>query len=183
VGKETILVWADSGTAGRKGFNMGVIKSHPVMQGNYPKPGSITTEFKCLACEFICTAKAEMIYHQVNSHQWIFRPDLEPKLVDQMGHVYWHVKVLNYDERVVEVRAKKLDPKEEKLPTGNLTEESLMPFGKHKGTKLSEVSTRYLHWLYTNTEKKAFNRGVFVYVKKNMEKLQAKRPELVWEQE
>jgi uncharacterized protein (DUF3820 family)/uncharacterized C2H2 Zn-finger protein len=160
---------------------MPITKIDPKHRGESLRPGDTTFEFKCLRCEFVCNNKAQMIHHQTHEHQWVFRPDMEPKLVDQMGHIYWHVKVLEYDGMVIEVRARRMNPNEEKLPTGNLTEDSLMPFGKHKGTKMSDMSTRYLHWLYTATEKKAFNRGVFVYIKKNMEKLQAKHPELDWD--
>jgi len=50
-----------------------------------------------------------------------------------------------------------------------LTDESLMPFGKFKGQKLIDVPARYLVWLYDNN--KAF--GVLKeYIRENMDALQ-----------
>ena len=33
-----------------------------------------------------------------------------------------------------------------------MNDNSLMPYGKHKGTKLANVPAQYLIWLYENTE-------------------------------
>jgi uncharacterized protein (DUF3820 family) len=142
--------------------------------------GKPTSEFKCLTCEFITKSRANMMEHQLHSHAWFFNEDTKPELVSQMGHVYWHVKVLDYAGRIWETISTRLDPNEEKLPTGNLTDMSLMPFGKHKGEKMSEVPVKYLHWLYTNTEKKPFNTGVFTYIKKNKKALEMEDDDLIW---
>jgi uncharacterized protein (DUF3820 family) len=140
------------------------------------------SEFKCLTCEFYTHSKAQMMEHQLVKHQRFFNPDEnKPTMVSQLGHKYWHVKVLDHGGLVWETVATQLDPNEEKLPRGNLQEHSLMPFGKHKGTKMEEVPVEYLHWLYCNTEKKPFNTGVFTYIKKNLKALKFENLDLIWE--
>jgi len=48
------------------------------------------------------------------------------------------------------------------------TDNSLMPFGKHKGTKLINVPADYLLWLYDNIDLK---EDLKKYVDDNYEKL------------
>ena len=138
------------------------------------------SEFKCLTCEFVTQSRATMMEHQLRQHNWFFNDDTKSELVSQMGHIYWHVKVLDYGN-VWETVSTQLDPNEKKLPSGNLDDDALMPFGKHKGKKMTEVPVHYLHWLYCNTEKKPFNRGVFVYIKKSLKALGMDNPDLIWE--
>ena len=142
--------------------------------------GKPTSEFKCLTCEFVTGSRATMMEHQLRSHAWFFDEEIKPEMISQIRHIHWHVKVVDYAGRIWETVSTQLDPNEEKLPTGNLSEESLMPFGKHKGEKMSEVPVAYLHWLYTNTEKKPFNRGVFTWIKKNKASLEEKYPDELW---
>lgn len=51
-----------------------------------------------------------------------------------------------------------------------LTDESLMPFGKHKGEKLANVPPDYLIWLYDNN--KCFD-DLRKYIESNMDVLKA----------
>ena len=55
-----------------------------------------------------------------------------------------------------------------------LTDNSLMPYGKHKGTKMGNVPADYLLWLYDNGK---CNGDVKAYIVNNHEVLtvQAKR--------
>lgn len=139
-------------------------------------------EYKCLKCEYLTQDRAEMSDHVLQVHQRFFNPDsTKPTLVSQLGHQYWHVKVLNHGGIVMEVVSTKLDPNAEKLPTGNLTDESLFPYGsKHKGERMKDVPYRYLHWIYTQTEQRPFNTGVFTYIRKNMTRLKMENLELKW---
>lgn len=53
------------------------------------------------------------------------------------------------------------------------TDESLMPFGQHKGKKLVDVPAKDLIWLYENEK----SGKITEYIKENLEvlKVQAKR--------
>ena len=63
------------------------------------------------------------------------------------------------------------------------TDESVMPFGKHKGKKMANVPAQYLLWIWENTNRginNAFyriNRNVFDYIEQNLKdlKIEAKR--------
>lgn len=57
----------------------------------------------------------------------------------------------------------------QKSKTMKLTDESPMPFGKHKGDKMANVPASYLMWLYDNNK---CNAEVKEYVKDNLEVLQ-----------
>lgn len=50
-----------------------------------------------------------------------------------------------------------------------LTDESPMPFGKHKGDKMVNVPASYLMWLYDNNK---CNAEVREYIKENLDVLQ-----------
>ena len=50
-----------------------------------------------------------------------------------------------------------------------LTDESLMPFGKYKGTKMANVPASYLLWLNTQP---ALSQSVREYIQDNLEVLQ-----------
>lgn len=54
-----------------------------------------------------------------------------------------------------------------------MTDESIMPFGKHKGEKMANVPAPYLMWLYENNK---CTKDVKQYIMNNMEVL--KREEL-----
>lgn len=49
-----------------------------------------------------------------------------------------------------------------------LTDESLMPFGKHKGTKMANVPASYLLWMY---EQECVSMEIHNYVKDNLDVL------------
>ena len=63
-----------------------------------------------------------------------------------------------------------------------LTDNSLMPFGKHEGVRMADVPTEYLIWLYEN---KKCTPSVTQYIESNMETikleiLQSKRFGKAW---
>ena len=89
------------------------------------KPGDTESEWKCLDCEFVCGNRTEMAFHQNHQHNRLFRPEEQGNIVSQMGHFLYFVKIIEYCYGYVwETRSTKLDPNEEKLPTGNLDKES-----------------------------------------------------------
>ena len=49
---------------------------------------------------------------------------------------------------------------------GKLKDDSLMPYGKHKGTKLANVPSEYLRWMYENDK---LNDALKEYVDENPE--------------
>ena len=51
-----------------------------------------------------------------------------------------------------------------------LTDESLMPFGKHKNIKMADVPAGYLLWLYDNDLK---DGDVKTYIEDNMDVLKS----------
>jgi len=51
-----------------------------------------------------------------------------------------------------------------------LTDESLMPYGKHKGEKMANVPPEYLIWLYDNEK---CSRDVSLYIKDNLDVLRS----------
>lgn len=57
-----------------------------------------------------------------------------------------------------------------------LTDESLIPFGKHKGEKMANVPASYLLWLYDeytmpNPRFGFIHRGVLEYIEENLDVL------------
>ena len=59
-----------------------------------------------------------------------------------------------------------------------LTDDSKMPFGKHKGEKMENVPARYLLWLYGEMEAKKQSQGpVFRYIKDNLKALEKEAEE------
>lgn len=57
-----------------------------------------------------------------------------------------------------------------------LTDESLMPFGKHKGEKMANVPASYLLWLYDeytmpNPRFGFIHRDVLAYIEENLDVL------------
>lgn len=53
-----------------------------------------------------------------------------------------------------------------------LTDESLMPFGKYKGEKMANVPAAYLIWLYNNGK---CSSAVSKYVQENQDVLQSEK--------
>ena len=52
------------------------------------------------------------------------------------------------------------------------TDNSPMPFGKFKGTKLANVPSYYLLWIFNNTPRQNLDLGLREYIKQNMDILQ-----------
>ncbi len=55
-----------------------------------------------------------------------------------------------------------------------LTDNSLMPFGKHKGVAMVNVPATYLMWLYEQSDFKK-NSPIGVYVKDNLQALEQEK--------
>lgn len=58
-----------------------------------------------------------------------------------------------------------------------LTDDSPMPFGKHKGRPMKDVPADYLHWLYTDG---CNNPLVTAYIKSRMNALKKETPNKIW---
>lgn len=54
-----------------------------------------------------------------------------------------------------------------------LTDDSPMPYGKFKDTKMANVPDNYLLWLYRNTREDHFNKPVFRYIEENLNAIEA----------
>ena len=50
-----------------------------------------------------------------------------------------------------------------------LTDESTMPFGKHKGDKLKDVPNKYLMWLWEQDWLKEKYLGLYLYIEDNFD--------------
>lgn len=62
-----------------------------------------------------------------------------------------------------------------------LTDESPMPFGKHKGIPMSKVPVKYLFWLWTNgLESEIETSDVAAYIATNIEALRKEHPDGIW---
>lgn len=53
------------------------------------------------------------------------------------------------------------------------TDNDIMPYGEHKGTKMGNVPPKYLLYVYHNHDRKPFNREVFNYIEDNLDVLEA----------
>ena len=53
---------------------------------------------------------------------------------------------------------------------GNLEDDSLMPSGKHKGTKMKDVPDNYLLYIYEND---MVGERVATYIEKNLDSIKA----------
>lgn len=58
-----------------------------------------------------------------------------------------------------------------------LNDDSLMPFGKHKGEQMSDVPVEYLHWYWHNGSSSG---NVRAYIKENLEALKMENKDLIW---
>lgn len=61
-----------------------------------------------------------------------------------------------------------------------LTDDSLMPFGKHKGIPMSDVPVGYLHWLWNNGAKNQ-QTSIAVYIRENLTALKLEDEDLIWD--
>ena len=133
-----------------------------------------TIEWKCAECEYITNSFASMEVHQETRHGFNLT-DCRRTKYSQLSSGLRIVESSHYGWRVWETKCYPAG-EESQQRKGNLHSDMLMPFGKHRGKKLKEVPIDYLFWVYTNMEKKDWNRGVLVYIKKNLERLQKKLP-------
>ena len=59
-----------------------------------------------------------------------------------------------------------------------LTDEDIMPFGKHKGKRMADVPASYLVWLRSvNTE----HRGVMGYIEDSWEAIKKECPDTIFD--
>lgn len=61
-----------------------------------------------------------------------------------------------------------------------LTDESIMPFGKHKGKTMAEVPASYLFYLWTNGMEHDTQSDVANYIRSNLDVLQMDYPDGEW---
>lgn len=62
-----------------------------------------------------------------------------------------------------------------------LTDDSLMPFGKHKDTPMQDVPVEYLHYLWQNGMKNQVKtNSVADYIHKNLDVLKSENDDLIW---
>lgn len=67
------------------------------------------------------------------------------------------------------------------MPTEELEDDSLMPFGKYKGKQMQEVPANYFHWLWNNGLKNDKNSPVHKYIVKTYEALKGENGDLIWD--
>ncbi len=58
------------------------------------------------------------------------------------------------------------------------TDDTLMPFGKHKGVPLCRLSASYLHWLWT--QKPLSDKKLQDYIEDNISALKLEHPDGIW---
>lgn len=61
-----------------------------------------------------------------------------------------------------------------------LTDESLMPFGKHKGKTMAEVPASYFFYLWTNGMEHDMQSDVANYIRDNLDALKIDYPDGEW---
>ena len=62
-----------------------------------------------------------------------------------------------------------------------LTDDCLMPFGKHKGVKMMHVPASYLHYLWQNGMKNEVKtNSVAAYIEDNISVLKTENKDLIW---
>lgn len=70
-------------------------------------------------------------------------------------------------------------------PTNNnivpLHDDDPMPFGKHKGLRMSEVPVEYLHYLWSNGKQFDKTCRVAAYIRANLSILETENEDLIWE--
>ncbi len=73
------------------------------------------------------------------------------------------------------------------MPSGDLdhpeelTDLSLMPFGKHKGEPLQDVPASYFHWLWTEADYNIkVSDPLHHYIKKNLSALKQEHFDGIW---
>lgn len=61
-----------------------------------------------------------------------------------------------------------------------LTDDSPMPFGKHKGVPMKDVPASYLHWLWTNGLERDKDSPVANYIRDNKAALELEHKDGIW---
>jgi uncharacterized protein (DUF3820 family) len=62
-----------------------------------------------------------------------------------------------------------------------LTDNDIMPFGKYKGMRMSDIPVEYLHWLWHQGAKnETETRLVPNYIKRCLSALKKENPDLIW---
>ena len=62
-----------------------------------------------------------------------------------------------------------------------LTDTDPMPYGKFKGTPMSDVPANYLHWIWNNGGKhQTATDRVADYIQRNLEGLKMEHPDGLW---
>lgn len=61
-----------------------------------------------------------------------------------------------------------------------LTDDQLMPFGKHKGISMKEVPASYYHLLWNSFTKNDRDGSVGHYIQKSLPVLKKNNPDLIW---
>ncbi len=54
-----------------------------------------------------------------------------------------------------------------------MNDESIMPFGKYKGTRMIDVPAGYLMWFHLNVAETSVNEPVHSYIKDNLDVIQS----------
>ena len=65
-------------------------------------------------------------------------------------------------------------------PNAPLTDDSLMPFGKYRGFKISSIPASYLHWLWHNGVNQKKDQPIHKYIVDNIEGLKEEDADLIW---
>lgn len=61
-----------------------------------------------------------------------------------------------------------------------ISDTSLMPFGKYKGQPMESVPTSYLNWLW-NDGMKNQDTDVSRYISRSLDALKMEKPDLIWD--
>lgn len=62
-----------------------------------------------------------------------------------------------------------------------LSDDSLMPFGKHRGLRLSDVPADYFHWLWQSGKKHDKVCPMAAYIRRNIAVFEIENPDLIWD--
>ncbi len=73
-------------------------------------------------------------------------------------------------------------PYKPKTPYVELTDESPMPFGKHKGKPMKTVDVSYLKWLWNNGVSQQPRTPIHQYIKRAMKALEMEDPDAIFDQ-
>lgn len=61
-----------------------------------------------------------------------------------------------------------------------MNDDSLMPFGKHKGKPMSDVPVEYLHWYFCANNGHIKDTEVGQYIINNLDALKMENKDLIW---